>query len=184
MAEIASKQQLRMSFLRWAVVTVPFVLLLGFLSSRFVPSGSQSSWYQALAKSPATPPDWVFPVAWGLLYAAMGLALAMVLNARGARMRGLAIVLFALQLLANLVWSPLFFGAHQVLNALVLLGVIFVLALATTLVFARIRTMAGWILVPYLAWLCFAAALNWDILKLNPHAETLVPASSSAQMQI
>jgi translocator protein len=184
MAEIASRQQLRMSFLRWAVVTVPFVLLLGFLSSRIVPAGSENRWYAALAKSPATPPDWVFPVAWGLLYALLGLALAMILHARGARLRGTAITFFFLQLLVNLTWSPLFFGAHQVFWALITLGVIFVLALATTLLFGRIRHVAGWMLVPYLAWLCFAAALTWDIMRLNPHAETLVPSSSSAQMAI
>jgi translocator protein len=184
MAEIASKQQLRLSFLRWAVVTVPFVLLLGFLSSRIVPSGSHSRWYEALVKPSATPPDWVFPVAWGILYALMGLALAMILHARGARMRGIAIVLFVLQLLVNLIWTPLFFGAHQVAWALAALGVIFVLALATTLIFGRIRTAAAWVMVPYLAWLCFAAALTWDIMRLNPNAETLVPSSSSAQISI
>ena len=60
----------------------------------------------------------------------------------------------------------------------------FVVALITTLVFGRIRTAAAWLMVPYLAWLCFAGALNWGIMQLNPDAEALVPSSSSTQMTI
>lgn len=184
MVEIASRQQLRLSFLRWAVVTVPLVLFLGFLSGRIAPAGPDNNWYAALAKPAATPPGWVFPVAWGLIYALMGLALAMILHARGARLRGLAIGLFVPQLLANLVWAPLFFGAHLVTWALVLLVVMFVLTLATTIAFGRIRTAAAWLMVPYLAWLCFAGALTWEIRRLNPDAETLVPSASSTQIDI
>jgi tryptophan-rich sensory protein len=182
--EIASKGQLRLAFLRWAVVTVPFVLLLGFASGRIVPSGDENLWYQMLQKPAETPPGWVFPVAWGTLYALMGLALAMIINARGSRLRGLALVLFSVQLAANLVWSPLFFGLHQVFWALVLIVVIFLLALATTFVFGRIRTGAAWLMVPYLAWLCFAATLNYQIHRLNPNAETLVPAAQAPQISL
>jgi benzodiazapine receptor len=180
--EIATREQLRGAFLRWAVVTVPLVLLLGFASSRIAPAGAQNRWYAALVRPGITPPDWVFPVAWSLLYVLMGLALAMIINARGSRLRGVAIALFALQLLLNLAWSPLFFGMHQVSPALVLLVAIFVAALATTLIFGRIRSAAAWLMTPYLAWLCFAAVLNWQIGKLNPNASTLVPSSPSAQM--
>ena len=182
--EIASKGQLRLAFLRWAVVTVPFVLLLGLASGRIVPSGDENLWYQMLQKPAATPPGWVFQVAWGTLYALMGLALAMIINARGSRLRGPALVLFSVQLAANLVWSPLFFGLHQVFWALVLIVVIFLLALATTFVFGRIRTGAAWLMAPYLAWLCFAATLNYQIHRLNPNAETLVPAAQAPQISL
>ncbi len=180
--EIATKEQLRGAFLRWAVVTVPLVLLLGFASSRVAPGGAQNRWYAALARPAMTPPDWVFPVAWGTLYVLMGLALAMIINARGSRLRGVAIALFCLQLLLNLAWSPLFFGMHQVSAALMLLVAIFLAALATSLIFGRIRSAAAWLMVPYLVWLCFAGALNWQIGNLNPNASTLVPSASSAQM--
>jgi benzodiazapine receptor len=180
--EIATKEQLRGAFLRWAVVTVPLILLLGFASSRLAPGGAQNRWYAALVHPTITPPDWVFPVAWSALYVLIGVALAMIINARGSRLRGIAIVLFVLQLVLNLAWSPLFFGMHQVSAALVLLIAIFVAALATTFVFGRIRSAAAWLMVPYLAWLCFAGALNWQIGALNPNASTLVPSSSSAQM--
>ncbi len=182
--EIASKGQLRLAFLRWAVVTVPFILLLGFTSGRLFPSGDENLWYQMLIKPPENPPGWVFPVAWTMIYILLGLALAMIINARGSKLRGPALVLFTVQMAANLLWSPLFFGAHQVFWSLVLIGVIFVLAFATTLVFGRIRKGAAWLMVPYLAWLCFAGILNYKIDQLNPNAETLVPAQSSPQMTI
>ena len=78
----------------------------------------------------------------------------------------------------------MFFGYHQVSAALLLLVLILALALATTFVFARIRKGAAWLMVPYLAWLCFAAVLNYQIDRLNPNAETLVPGSSTSQMSV
>ena len=101
MSGIASKGQLRMSFLRWAAVTVPLVLLLGFLSGRSVPAGDENGWYRALAKPALTPPGWAFPVAWTIIYVCLGLAVAMVLNARGSRGRGAAVALFALYVAAQ-----------------------------------------------------------------------------------
>lgn len=181
--EIASKQQLRLAFLRWAVVTVPFILLLGFTSARLAPTGSQSSWYRALTKPAETPPDWAFPVAWTTIYILLGLALAMIIHARGSRLRGPAIILFSVQMVANLIWSPLFFGMHQVFWSLVTIGVMFLLALATTIVFGRIRAGAAWLMVPYLAWLAYAGMLTYRIAELNPGAETLLaPSSSTTQI--
>ena len=180
--EIATKQQLRWAFLRWAVVTVPLIILLGFVSSRIAPSGDDSAWYRALAKPALNPPGWVFPIAWTTLYILIGLALAMILNARGSRYRGLAIALFAVQMAINMAWSPVFFGAHLVFAALLVIVAMFATALVTTLIFGRIRTAAAWLMVPYLSWLCFAAALNFGILQLNPNAETLVPSSGDTQM--
>lgn len=184
MSEIASKGQLRMSFLRWAVVTVPLILLLGFASGRMVPSGSDNLWYAALAKPALTPPGWVFPVAWTTLYILLGLAVALIADARGARGRGVALGLFALQFAGNLAWTPLFFGAHKVVAALVLIALILVLTIATTFAFARIRKAAAWLLVPYMVWLSFAAMLTLGIHRLNPDAETLVPASATTQIAL
>ena len=180
--EIASKQQLRLAFMRWAVVTVPFILLLGFTSARIAPTGSANSWYAALVKPVETPPDWAFPAAWTLIYILLGLALAMIINARGSRLRGPAIALFSVQMVANLIWSPLFFGMHQVFWSLVLIGIMFVLALIMTILFGRVRIGAALLLVPYLAWLIFAGMLEYQIMQLNPGAETLVPSSATTQI--
>jgi tryptophan-rich sensory protein len=182
--EIASRAQLRAGFLRWAIVTVPLVLLLGLAAGSLVPAGSESTWYAALAKPWFTPPNWAFPVAWTLIYLLLGIALAMVLDARGASGRGLAVGVFALQLAVNLGWMPLFFGAHRVTAALALILVLMVLVLVTAWLFARIRPRAAMLFVPYLAWLLLAAALTWEIDRRNPDAETLVPATPSAQMAL
>ena len=173
-----------MSFLRWAFVTIPAVLLLGLLSASLISAGSENRWYAALAKPPGTPPDWVFPVAWTSIYILIGLALAVVINARGARLRGIAIALFVVQMSLNVLWMPLFFGAHQVFWSLVLIWSLFALAIVTTLVFGRIRSLAAWLMVPYLVWLAYAGMLTVGIDRLNPGATTLVPAGATTQIEL
>ncbi len=182
--QVASKQQLRMAFLRWAIFIVPLVLMLGILSGRLSNSGFGNPWFDALVKPGFMPPGWAFGVAWTLLYIMMGFALAMIVAARGARRRGLAITLFVVQLALNLIWSPLFFAAHQVSAALVLMLVLIVVAGATTLAFARIRPGAAALMLPYLAWLLFAASLNFAIDRLNPNADTLAPGRARTQISL
>ncbi len=174
MNEIASPGQLRLAYLRWALFTVPAIVFLGFLSGRLANSGYDNRWFAALEKPAIMPPGWMFGIAWTILYVLMALAFAMVLHARGAKLRGPAILLFLVQLILNLLWSPLFFRAHQVGNALILILVIFVAAAATTALFWRVRRAAGLMLLPYLVWLAFAAFLNYEVGRLNPDAETLV----------
>lgn len=182
--ELASKEQLRASYLRWVVVAVPLIVLLGFASARLVPTGSENCWYQALVKPGATPPDWLFPVAWTTLYVLMGFALALILNARGSRSRGLALALFTAQLIVNLAWSPLFFGAHLVRWSLIAIGLMLALTIATAFVFGRIRPLAAWLLVPYMVWMSFAGLLTWQIHTLNPHADSLVCSSATTQIAL
>lgn len=184
MTEIASHSQLRWSLLRWAFVTVPFVLLLGFTSGQLVPSGSDNLWYVALVKPVGTPPGWVFPVVWTILYAMLGLALAIILNARGSRMRTPAITLFAIQLVLNLAWTPVFFGAHRVQLALMIIVAMLILSIGITILFARIRRSAAWLMVPYMIWISYAACLTWGIGQLNPDAEALAPSSQPTQIQL
>jgi tryptophan-rich sensory protein len=171
-----------MSFLRWAIVTVPLILLLGFASGRAVPAGSENGWYVALQKPELTPPGWVFPVAWTTLYILLGLAVAMILHARGARGRAAALATFVVQFALNLAWTPLFFGAHKVDAALIVIVAMLVSAILTTVLFGRIRTLAAWLMVPYLVWISFAGVLTWRIGQLNPDAETLVPGARTSQM--
>lgn len=168
MGELASTGQLRASFLRWAIVTVPFILLLGLASGELGGSGTSNPWFETLVKPDVQPPGWVFGAVWTVLYVLMGVALAIVINARGAANRGMAVGLFFAQLALNLAWSPLFFGAHQLWPAFWLILAIFLAALLTTLFFGRIRPLAAWLMVPYLIWLCFAAVLTYGIIQLNP----------------
>jgi tryptophan-rich sensory protein len=173
MNEIASPGQLRLAYLRWAMVTVPAIVFLGFLSGRLANSGYANRWFAALAKPELMPPGWAFGLAWTILYILMALAFAIVLHARGARGRGAAIATFLVQLALNLVWSPLFFRAHQVGQALVLILVLSLLVAVTTALFWRIRRFAGVLLLPYLCWLAFATYLNYEIGRLNPDLQSL-----------
>ena len=182
MSEIATPDQLRMSYWRWAMVTVPAIVLIGSLSGLLSNSGYGNRWFAALNLPAITPPGWVFAAVWPLLYIGLGLSLAMVLHARGARGRGFALLLFFVQLVANFAWSPLFFGAHQVTTALYLIIFILMVTAATAFAFAPIRKAAAWLLVPYMAWLLFAAILNFQIDQRNPGAETLVPAAASTEI--
>ena len=182
MKGIASPAQLRMSLLRFALVTVPLVLLLGTLSGRVANSGYSNSWFAALAKPAITPPGWVFGLAWTILYILLGLALALILHARGARGRPLALGLFAVQLLLNYAWSPIFFAFHQTELALAVIVAMILLSVATAVLFWRIRRNAGLLMLPYLGWLCFAALLTFRIIVLNPDASELVPRPGSADI--
>lgn len=182
MSEIATPGQLRMSYWRWAMFTVPAIVLIGSLMGLLSNSGYDNRWFAALDLPAITPPGWVFAVVWPLLYVCLGLALAMVLHARGAKGRGFALLLFFVQLAANFAWSPIFFGAHQVTNGLYLIIFILMVTVATAFAFAPIRKAAAWLLVPYILWLCFAALLNFQIDQRNPDAETLVPAAASTQI--
>lgn len=171
MTVLASRAQLRASFFRWALFLVPVVLLLGFLSGAASGSGAENPWFAALEKPGLYPPPVTFGIVWSLLYVMMGLAAALVASAWGARGRALALVMFLIQFALNLAWSPVFFGLHEMRWALYLLGVIDVAVLLTLVLFWRVRWQAGALLLPYLAWVCFASLLNYQLLELNPHAD-------------
>ena len=175
MTALASKGQLRMSLLRYALVTVPLVLLLGIVSGRIANSGYGNPWFDALAKPDFMPPGWLFGVAWTILYILLGVALAILLHARGAQRRGPAIGLFLLQLALNYAWSPVFFAWHRIDWALMLIGAMIVLTLALILLLWPIRRSAALLLLPYLAWIGFAAALTFSIGQLNPNPSQVAP---------
>jgi tryptophan-rich sensory protein len=184
MTALASKSQLRMSFLRYALFTVPAILLLGTVSGRISGSGYGNGWFDALVKPAIMPPGWMFGVAWTILYVLLGLALALILHARGARGRGLALALFVGQLLLNFAWSPIFFAYHEVGAAFwTLLAMIAVSAVAAAL-FWRIRRSAALLMLPYIAWLCFAAVLTWQIAVLNPGASELAPGGATTDIAL
>jgi tryptophan-rich sensory protein len=167
MTGLASKRQLRSSYLRWALFTVPLELLLGFLSGQ-VGSSANRAWFQSLVKPDIFPPPMWFGIVWSILYVMMGLALAIVCAAWGARGRTAAIAAFVIQLLVNLSWSPVFFGMHQIKTGLIVIAVLDVLVIVTIVLFWRVRRSAALLLLPYLAWIAFATLLNWEFLQANP----------------
>jgi translocator protein len=170
MNRLASPGQLRASFVRWALFTVPAVVLLGFISGQ-IGGDASSPWFQSLEKPSIFPPPATFGIVWTILYVLMGLALAMVCAAWGARWRGPAIFAFVLQLLVNLAWSPVFFGAHQISIGLYIIVALVGLVLLTIGLFWKVRPLAALLLLPYLAWILFATVLNYEFLRLNPEAD-------------
>jgi translocator protein len=155
-----------------ALITVPAIVLAGSASGWFSNSGYDNAWFASLLKPPFMPPGWAFPLAWTTLYALMGIALAMILSEPGTRLRRFGLSLFFVQLALNFAWSPIFFAGHDIRLGAAVILVMLILALATAAVFRQIRQVAGWLLLPYLLWLCFAWALNTSIDRLNPGAGT------------
>lgn len=128
-------------------------------------STSVDSWYLTVAKPSWTPPGWVFAPVWTALYAAMAVAAWLVW--RTGRDPGPALVAFAVQLALNVLWSVLFFGLRRPDLALIDIGALIIAIVVTSLMFYRRSRLAGALMVPYLLWVSFAAALNGAIWQLN-----------------
>jgi benzodiazapine receptor len=155
-----------------ALVTVPAIVLIGSASGWLSNSGYGNDWFDALQKPSFMPPGWAFGVVWPVLYALMGVALALVLSCPPSARRKAALILFFAQLALNFAWSPIFFAAHDITLAKMVIFVMTAIAAAAAGQFLRIRKPAGLLLIPYLAWLIFAAMLNSTIESLNPNAST------------
>jgi tryptophan-rich sensory protein len=126
------------------------------------------SWYRRLERPSWNPPDRVFGPVWTALYATMGVALVRVVRSdRPADARRLAVGLFGLQLALNFGWSWIFFVEHEIGLAVAEILVLWVAIAATAVTFGRLAPSAGLLLVPYLAWVTFAAALNVAVWRRN-----------------
>jgi tryptophan-rich sensory protein len=158
------------SWWKTALVCVVVIEILGGLSGWLSNSGYGNGWFDALQKPSFMPPGWAFGVVWPILYALMGIALAMILAEQPSSRRQAALTLFFIQLVLNFAWSPIFFAGHDITTAKIVIFVIAAVAAAAAGQFLRLRRAAGLLLVPYLAWLIFAATLNATIEQLNPHA--------------
>ena len=140
-------------------------LAVGGLSALL--SGGMSN-YQTLNQPPLSPPGWVFPVVWSVLYLLMGYASYRVLTS-GADPKQIrqALTLYAAQLFFNFLWSPVFFGLQWRLVAFFILIVMWLLIYLTMKAFSEIDEWAGNLLLPYLLWVTFAGYLNFDVFLLN-----------------
>jgi tryptophan-rich sensory protein len=125
------------------------------------------AWYEQLLKPPWTPPNWLFPPVWTILYALLAVAAWLVWKTAGFAGARLPLGLFFIQLLLNGVWSWLFFGLHAIGLALADIIVLWFAILATLVAFWRQRPLTGLLLLPYLIWVSFAVALNYSIWQIN-----------------
>lgn len=146
---------------------IAFVLLcfgVSVLGGR-VTAPALRPWYEALAKPSWTPPGWVFGPVWVVLYPLMAIAGWTIWREGRSRV---AVLLFLLQLALNAAWPWFFFGLRRLDWALIDIVALVVAIVATIVVFYPLRRRAALLLVPYLAWVVFAAALNFAIWQLNP----------------
>lgn len=128
---------------------------------------SIATWYAQLIKPELSPPNWVFAPVWNVLYFLMAIALYRLLISGERQGRRLALALFVVQLLLNIIWSAVFFGLHSPGGGLVVIAFL-VLAIGATMVWGRrVSKVAALLLVPYLGWVCFAAYLNYQFWRLN-----------------
>ena len=124
--------------------------------------------FAALAQPPLSPPGWVFPVVWTVLYLLMGWASFLVWKSDAPQVeKKRALTLYGVQLAVNFAWPLLFFRAGLYGFALVWLVILLVLVVETVLAFRRIDRRAVWLLAPYILWLLFAAYLNAGVWMLN-----------------
>ncbi len=144
-----------------------FWLVITFAVATFGSQFRPGDWYQALAKPALTPPNWIFPVVWTLLYALMALSAWLIWRRGGFKVNRLALSLYGLQLIFNGLWSWLFFGQHQIGLALVDIVILLTLIILTAVRFWKTYRPAGILLAPYILWVSFATYLNYMLWVLN-----------------
>lgn len=151
----------KFGFILFPAISLGVGALAGFLTK-----DSLANVYPLLEKSSLTPPGWVFPIVWMVLYLLMGIGMALV-EARGGPERSRALSLFGIQLALNFGWSLLFFNSGAYLSALLCLIVLWVMILAMAGSFASVSRPAAWLQIPYLLWVAFAGYLNAAVWVLN-----------------
>jgi tryptophan-rich sensory protein len=142
-------------------------IALTFLASTTAFFVSTDGWYAGLNKPSWNPPGWAFGVVWPVLYAMMAVAAWLVWREGGWKFRHQALKWYLLQWALNALWTPLFFGAHQIGWAVIEILLLWLAIGATALVFRPIKRIAALLLLPYLAWVTFAAFLNFTIWRMN-----------------
>jgi translocator protein len=141
-------------------------LLVAFVPAAIGALFAPGEWYRQLEKPAWTPPGWLFGPVWTALYALMGVAAWLVWRRGGFAAAGPALSLFFLQLALNAAWTPAFFGLRRPDLGLLVIVALWLAVVATTVAFWRHRPLAGALLLPYLGWISFAAALNLRIWQL------------------
>lgn len=152
------------------IVSIAIPLALGMISSLIARGAMQQ--FGAMNQPPLSPTAWLFPVAWTILYVCMGLASFFLMNANvtdasSRTHRKISIVLYAVQLVLNFVWSPIFFNARLYYVALAVLFIMWLCILAIMIFARKIHKASFWLLLPYILWTTFAAYLNIGIAMLN-----------------
>ncbi len=151
----------------WFLLIVFIIVcnLIGSLGAIW--TASDGSWYKGINKLSFNPPSWIFAPVWTLLFTLMGIALYFVWVTPSSKIRSVALVLFGVQFVFNVLWSYLFFGINNLFFSLIEIFVLLVFILATGIYFYFVNRFAGYLLIPYFLWVGFASFLNYYIWNLN-----------------
>jgi benzodiazapine receptor len=143
-------------------------LAAGLIGSFATMGEGFNMWYSAIEKPGFTPPNWIFGPVWTILYLLMGVAAFLVWQ-KGVQFRRVRIALgwFLVQLILNALWTPVFFGLHQIGWAFVVIVLLWAAIVVAMCCFSRVSKTAAVLLVPYLLWVSFATVLNGAIWRLN-----------------
>lgn len=141
------------------IISVGVCLLVAYIGKIFTDE-TLNDWYPTLIKPSLTPPEWIFPVVWPILYIMMGISLGIIWEKRASF---LSFFVFGLQLSLNFLWSYLFFTLRSPFLGLVDIIALLLAIIWTISIFRRTSAMAAWLLVPYLLWVGFATYLNASI---------------------
>lgn len=165
---ISNFQNIQMNKITKILTVVVTCLAIGYFSS-IVTRSSIETWYPTLVKPSFNPPNWVFAPVWSMLFIMMGVAAGLVWDRMDSDKGTVkkALVLFAIQLGLNALWSYLFFGLMNPMLALLEIVVLWLMIYETYIQFAKINKIAGYLFLPYLAWVSFATVLNGSIWWLN-----------------
>jgi benzodiazapine receptor len=148
-------------------VSLLITLAIGTVAS-LVTRPQIKGWYSTLLKPSFTPPNWLFPVAWTIIYIMIAASAYLVWKKRDAsHTYKTATVIYITQLALNFLWSIVFFGAHQLFAALIVIVALLIMIILNISWFGRFRKIAAWLLVPYIIWVSYATLLNISICVLN-----------------
>lgn len=139
-------------------------LFIGFLSSRLI--SNHVELYNTLTLPPFSPPSFLFPIVWTMLYILMGISSYLIFVSKHP-MKYTALILYGIQLFLNFIWSPIFFGLQMYGLSFLILVLLFIIVLLMTKQFFNISPISGLLQVPYIVWLVIAGYLNLSILLLN-----------------
>ncbi len=140
--------------------------LVGVLSG--IIAGNSFSFYKEIVRPPFSPPGWIFPIVWIILYALMGISAYFIYTSKATvRQKNFALAVYGIQLVVNFLWSIVFFRLEMVGLSVIIILLLLLLIVVMICVFYRIRPVAAYLNIPYLLWTAFASYLNIGVLILN-----------------
>lgn len=147
-------------------------MLVGFVAACFLAAATgilfkPGDWYERLRKPSWRPPNWLFAPVWTVLYVMIALSGWLVWQTAGFSGAAVALSLYAVQLLLNAAWTPVFFGLHRLDLGFTVIALLWLAIVATIVAFAPVNGVAALLMIPYLAWVSFASLLNFAVWRLN-----------------